>query len=129
MKSCPTCSKTFTDPNLSFCLDDGTPLVSIAETVVSPSSSESASTQPSTEAYKPRDWQAPDYQPPGFQTSAAVPPRKKTWPWVVGVLAVLGIGVIGIGVAGAILIPNMMRKASNQNNSNPTVERRDEPIS
>jgi hypothetical protein len=126
MKSCRTCNKTFTDPNLSFCIDDGTPLVSIAETVVSPSSSEGASPPSSTEAYKPRDWQAPDYQPPGFQTSTTAPPRKKTWPWVVGVMAVLGIGVIGIGVAGAILIPNMMRKASLKDSSNPVVERRDD---
>lgn len=127
MKSCPTCNKTFTDPNLSFCIEDGTPLVSIAEPADetgAPSSSEDASV-PSP--YKPRDWQAPDYQPPGFQTSTPSPPRKKTWPWVVGVLAVLAIGVIGIGIALAILIPNMVRKASNQNNSNLRVERSDDP--
>lgn len=127
MKSCPTCNKTFTDPNLSFCIDDGTPLVSVAApadetTVVTPSSGDSASIPPPTEVYKPRDWQAPDYQPPGFQTSTAAPTRKKAWPWVVGIL-VLVIGVIGIGIAGAILVPKMLRTASNKNNSNSNVER------
>ena len=134
MKSCPTCNKTFTDPNLSFCIDDGTPLVSVAEpadetTVVSPSSGDSESIPPPTEVYKPRDWQAPDYQPPGFQTSTAAPTRKKTWPWVVGILAVLAIGVIGIGIAGAILVPKMLRTASNRNSSNPSVERSGDPNS
>jgi hypothetical protein len=73
--------------------------------------------------YKPRDWQAPDYQPPGFQTSTAAPAGKKSWPWVVGILAALGIGVIGLGIAGALLIPRMLRTASNSNSSNANVER------
>jgi Domain of unknown function (DUF4440) len=128
MKSCPTCNKTFTDPNLSFCLDDGTPLVSVAAppdetTAVSPSAGDRGSIPPPTEVYKPRDWQAPDYQPPGFQTSTAAPARKKSWPWVVGILAVLGIGVIGLGIAGALLIPRMLRTASNSDSSNANVER------
>jgi hypothetical protein len=131
MKSCPTCNKTFTDPNLSFCIDDGTPLVPVAApadetTVVTPSAGSRASIPPPTEVYKPRDWQAPDYQPPGFQASTAAPTGRKTWPWVVGILAVLAIGVIGIGIAGAILIPNMLRTGSN-NSSNANVERTGAP--
>jgi hypothetical protein len=134
MKRCPTCNRTFTDPNLSFCIDDGTPLVSVAEpadetTVVSPSLGDGATTPPPTEVYKPRDWQAPDYQPPGFQVPPAAPTRKKTWPWVVGILVVLAIGVIGIGIVGAILVPKMLRTASNKNNSNANVERSGEPNS
>jgi hypothetical protein len=134
MKTCPTCNKTFTDPNLSFCLDDGTPLVSVAApadevTEVSASSGADESIPPPTEVYKPRDWQASDYQPPGFQTSSAAPTRKKTWPWVVGILAVVVIGVIGIGIAGAILVPKMLRTASNKNSSNPKVERSGDPTS
>ncbi|MFN2512242.1 MAG: nuclear transport factor 2 family protein [Pyrinomonadaceae bacterium] len=126
MKSCPTCNQTFTDPNLSFCIDDGTPLVSVAApedevTVVSPSGRHET-VPPPTEVYKPRDWQAPDYQPPGFQHATAAPPSKKKWPWVVGLLALLVIGVIGIGIAGAILVPKMMRAASNRN-SNSNVRR------
>lgn len=127
MKSCPTCNKTFIDPNLSFCVDDGTPLVSVTApadetTIVSPSSGGIESSPPPTEVYKPRDWQASDYQPPGFQTSAATPGRKKAWPWVVG-LVTLVIVVIGLGIAGAIIVPKMLRSASNKNNSNPNVGR------
>jgi uncharacterized protein DUF4440 len=134
MKTCPTCNKTFTDPNLSFCLDDGTPLVSVAPaadetTVVSPSSGDSENIPPPTEVYKPRDWQASDYQPPGFQTSTAAPTRKKTLPWVVGILAVVVIGVIGIGIAGAILVPKMLRTATNKNSSNRNAERSGDPNS
>ncbi|MCM3906230.1 MAG: nuclear transport factor 2 family protein [Pyrinomonadaceae bacterium] len=125
MKSCLTCKKTFTDPNLSFCLDDGTPLISVAAPAneVSPSAKESTSIPTLTEIYKPRDWQAPDYQPPGFQPSTAAPTGKKTWPWVVGLLAALAIVVIGIGIAGAIFVPRMLRTASNRNSSNPSVKR------
>ena len=127
MKSCPTCKKTFTDPNLSFCLDDGTPLVSVAApadetTAVSPLSDDGESNPPATELYKPRDWQAADYQPPGFQTTPGAPTRKKAWPWVVGIL-VLVIGVIGLGIAGALLVPKMLRAASNRNSSNSNPER------
>jgi len=131
MKSCPTCKKTFTDPNLSFCIDDGTPLVSVADpadeaTVVSPSLSESV--PPPTEVYKPRDWQAPDYQPPGFQTSTAAPTTKKTWPWVVGVLALVGIGMIAIAIGG-ILVFKVLRPESNKNSSTPSADRRGDPNS
>jgi hypothetical protein len=132
MKSCPTCKKTFTDPNLSFCIDDGTPLMPVVApvdetTVVSPSSSDSPGIPPPTEVYKPRDWQAPDYQPPGFQTSTPAPRSKKTWPWVVGLLAALAIGVIGIGIVGAIFVPRMLRTATNNNSSNPSVNRGVDP--
>lgn len=133
MKSCPTCNKTFTDPNLIFCVDDGTPLVSVAAhsdetTVVSPSSGDSLSNPAPTEVYKPRDWQASDYQPPGFQTGTAAPTSRRAWPWILGI-AVLLLGVIGLGIAGALLIPKMLRVASNKDNSNSSVERGGPPNS
>ncbi|CAN5656614.1 hypothetical protein BH18ACI4_BH18ACI4_25510 [soil metagenome] len=131
MKRCPTCNKTFTDPNLSFCLDDGTPLISVAipdeTTVVAPSSG-SARIPPATEAYKPRDWQAADYQPPGFPTPTAATTRKKAWPWVAGIL-VLVIGLLGIGIAAAILGPKVMRTVSNKNSRNPDAQLGSEPNS
>ena len=122
MKSCPTCNKTFTDPNLSFCIDDGTPLVSVAEppdetTVVSPSLGDTEHSPPPTEVYKPRDWQAPDYQPPGFQTPTAAPTGKKTWPWVVGLVAVLGIGMIAIAIGGILLLKALRPESSSSNRS------------
>ena len=129
MKSCPTCNKTFTDPNLSFCLDDGTPLVSFEvpadeTTAVSPSLGDTGENVPPlpTEVYKPRDWQAPDYQPPGFQVSTPAPARKKAWPWVVGILALALVGVIVIGIGG-VLAYKLLRPESNRNSSNPVADR------
>jgi hypothetical protein len=127
MKSCSTCHKTFTDPNLSFCIDDGTPLVLVAEpadetSAVPPSSGERASSPPPTEVYKPRDWQAHDYQPPGFQTSTILPPAKKTWPWVVGTLAAVVFGMLAIGIGG-LLLYKLLNPTPPRNDSNPGVER------
>lgn len=124
MKRCPSCNKTFTDQNLSFCIDDGTPLapVTAAEdetTVVTPSSSPGSSDSADSKAYVPRDWQT-DYQPPG-----SLPPpvqKRKVWPWVVGILAVFIIGLSVLALAAAILVPNMMRAASNRNSSNHNLE-------
>jgi hypothetical protein len=123
MRRCPTCNRTYTDQKLSFCIDDGTPLVPVsapvdATTVVSPSSDQSRNDVPPTQSYLSNDRKTPAYQPPG----SYVPPRgqtkRKVWPWVVGTLAALFLLVIGLGIAAAILIPNMMRAASNRNSSN-----------
>ena len=132
MKRCPTCNKTFTDQNLSFCLDDGTPLVpvdvSADETTIVGDETTRVSPSPnlsdSSGAYKPRDWQA-DYQPPGSYATGAPPSKRKVWPWIVGILALLVIGVVGLGIAAAVLIPNLMRSAANRNSSraNANVER------
>ncbi|MEP6920227.1 MAG: nuclear transport factor 2 family protein [bacterium] len=115
MKRCPTCNKTFTDQNLSFCPEDGTPLLPLQpaddETTVV-SSPAAASAQP---AYVPRDWQT-DYQPSG--SSAPLVQKRKAWPWVVGILAVLFIGMIGIAIAAKLLLPGMLRAAANANRSN-----------
>ena len=129
MKRCPTCNKTYTDQNLSFCIDDGTPLAPVTPaadetTVVNPSPQERGSGQPVQGAYVPRDWQASDYQPPGSSAPPNQPSRRKIWPWVVGILAVVFIGIIGVGVVAAILIPNMMRAAQrSRTNANVNSER------
>ncbi|MGI9167490.1 MAG: DUF4440 domain-containing protein [Pyrinomonadaceae bacterium] len=133
MKRCPTCNETYPDQNLSFCIDDGTPLVPVTlsadeTTVVSPSPDQRSSNQPSAPgAYVPRDWQAPDYQPPGSSVPPGKASKRKVWPWVVGILAVAFIGIVGIGIVAAILIPNMIRASSNQNRAtaNANIERRD----
>lgn len=118
MKRCPTCNKTFTDQNLTFCIEDGTPLVALADaadetTVVSPSVGKSSASAAS-EAYVPRDWQR-DYQPPG-----SFPPaneRRRTWPWVVGIIGALLLGLIGLGIALAFMVPKVFRN-KNRGNAN-----------
>jgi hypothetical protein len=121
MKRCPTCNKTFTDANLSFCIDDGTPLVTIADdetTVVSPSGSQT--NEPP--AYKPRDWQTLPYQPPGFTGPTNGTKKSKTWPWIAGIIAVVVIAFVGLGIAAALIIPQLVRTGTNRN-SNANVSR------
>jgi uncharacterized protein DUF4440 len=136
VKRCPTCNKTFTDQNLSFCIDDGTPLVPVdtsaeettviedESTVVNPSPATVSGSPSSAGAYKPRDWQT-DYQPPGSYAPSGDARKRKVWPWLLGILALLFIGLAALGIAGAIFIPKMIRSAENRNNAggNSNVER------
>ena len=92
MKRCSTCNRTYTDPNLSFCIDDGTPL-----TVVD--------SQDESTVVSPRDGDAP-YRPP----AAYVPPqtrRKRVWPWVVGIGGAFILGIIAITIAAVVLAPRI----------------------
>jgi hypothetical protein len=127
VKRCPTCNRTFTDRNLSFCIDDGTPLVAVESqadevTRVSPSQGGSSG-EPTIQA-------VPAYQPPRAYSPPGAPPsqsKRKVWPWVLGILALLLLLLIGIGIAAAIFIPRMLREAANNNNSsvNANVNRND----
>jgi hypothetical protein len=114
MKRCPTCSRTFTDPDLSFCIEDGTPLVTAdadrdpEATVISPSASQT-SPQPAN-----ANWQTPAYTPPHLPPPPSQQ-RKKIWPWVVGSLGLLLLVFIGLGIAAALIVPNMMREAEQRN--------------
>ena len=124
MKRCPTCNKTFTDQNLSFCIEDGTPLVAIADgadeiTVVSPHASQ-ADQDAETKAYVPRDWQQ-DYQPPGSFEPAGE--KRRIWPWVVGIGGAFLLGIVGLGIVLALMVPKMVRNRANTNNANTIAER------
>ena len=123
MKRCPTCNKTFDDANLSFCIDDGTPLVPIADdetTVVSPSTGSQTDEPP---AYKPRDWQTLPYQPPGSTGPTNGTKKSKTWPWIVGLLAVVIVGFVGLGIAAALIVPRLVRTNRNSNANVTRTER------
>lgn len=130
MKRCPTCNRTFTDANLSFCIDDGTPLadVSVAQdetTVVSPSSSRSAD-QTANDESTPRDWNQPAYQPPGTYIPPSAGKKRRVWPWVLAVVCVLLIGIVGLGIVAAFVIPKILRSASNDNRAGYSSDRRGE---
>ena len=126
MKRCPTCNKTFTQRNLSFCLDDGTPLLEIADTdettMISPQAGK-GSDHSDDAPYVPRDWQQ-EYQPPG----SFEPPgqKRRVWPWVMAIVGALLIGLVGLGVAFAYLMPRMLRAGANSN-ANVSAPRREEP--
>lgn len=130
MKRCPTCQRTYTEQNLSYCIDDGTPLVEVIDddpTVVSPR-------QPTT-ADTSNDWNAVAYRPPG----AYVPPdtrKRRVWPWVLGLVGLLVLVIAGLAIAAALVLPGMMRRAnsnetaterSNRNSDVPTLTPRSSP--
>jgi ketosteroid isomerase-like protein len=114
MKRCPTCNKSYTDPNLSFCIDDGTPLVKADAAASYDSEATLVSPSPSGGG-APSDWKGPVYQPPGQVGPAPTAPNRRVWPWVVGILALLFLVLIGFGVVAAIYLPNMMRAARDTN--------------
>lgn len=127
VKRCPTCNKTFSEEHLSFCIDDGTPLVAVdpiddEATVVrsaprdgSPGSDfSSGSSQPNAAPYQP-----PSYVPPGSYGQD----KRRTWPWVVGILAILFIVFAGLGIAAIALLPRLMRESNTNTNVNANVVR------
>ena len=109
MKRCSTCNRTYTDPNLSFCIDDGTPLTTVDAdddtTVVRPRGNEDD------------EWNALGYRPP---TSSYVPPGtepnkpRRMWPWILGIGGAFLLGILAISITAAILVPRMMRSRQNE---------------
>jgi hypothetical protein len=132
VKRCPTCNKTFTDRNLSFCIEDGTPLVPVDNspdeiTVVSPSARDAAdrSAGPSS---GPDEGIVPPYQPPGYYASPGVPPRKRRiWPWILGLLLVLVLVLVGMGAVAWFYFQPLKYVTANTNTSdaNANVDRGD----
>lgn len=89
MKRCPTCNRTYTDPNLSYCVDDGTPLTEVAD---------DASTI------------IPQYRPPITPVAPPQQKRRRAWPWLLATVVAFVLGVAGLMIAAAIFVPRMMRE-------------------
>jgi len=99
MKSCPTCNKTFSDPSLSYCIDDGTPLVSTGDY-----DDEFTEAGAGTGAGR----NPPPYQPPGYQQVAE---KRRTWPWLVGIFGILLLVLVAASIAAAIFVPRILKKS------------------
>ncbi|HEX8653384.1 MAG TPA: hypothetical protein VF708_21390 [Pyrinomonadaceae bacterium] len=123
MKSCPACQQTYEDDSMDYCLNDGVQLVS-----ATPASDPQAtlhipsprSTDPNTPPQQ-ESWQTagPTYTPP------VAPTGQRNWlPWILGGVALLIFGAIGIvGVAGFLLYKMSAPSASSDRpsyNSNKT---------
>ena len=111
MKRCPTCKRLFTDANLSFCTDDGTPLAKVEdsnETVLNTPAQEAPPEPPARGLGMSPAYQPPSYVAPGQS-------RRKVWPWVVGILVLVLMVVAGLGIAAAVFVPRMLRAAANEN--------------
>lgn len=100
MKICPRCQRTYPDDNLNFCLDDGSVLTQAGpatppETVLM---NQPRMTDPNTGQPSQPGMQA------GWNTAPqqySVQPKKssKTWLWVLGILALVGL-LCGGGIIG-----------------------------
>jgi hypothetical protein len=111
MKNCPRCKANYTDETLSFCLQDGTPLVAFldeAETVISSKNQMLNSFQTNSDA-KP------------FSNSVEVPEQKKSRTLLVVfatiLLTSLLLGAIGIG-SWFYLRPNQPLQVTQNTNVN-----------
>jgi hypothetical protein len=139
MKRCPSCSRTYTDASLNFCLEDGTPLVADApgldpNATIRITDPRDTNAPPPVEPYRqqtPAASQQPtQYDPARAQQwsamSAAQPRRKSNavW-WILGGVAV--VGIIGIGITVMLLALASMSSNSNSNanvnNSNSRASR------
>jgi hypothetical protein len=93
MKRCPTCNRTYTDPNLTFCVEDGTPLkteeLDDESTIVSP------------------------YRPPGSYVPLPTghEQRRRVWPWILGLVGAFGIGAAVLLIAAVVVVPRIAKRA------------------
>ena len=123
MKRCPQCNRTYTDDALSFCLDDGSPLVSAG---APPPSDPGATVQypqardtspQATIAYHSTPPPASPTPPPAWSPMPPSAPQKRSvWPWLLGIGAVLVF--MGIGVVILIFAVTKMTNANSNNSSN-----------
>lgn len=121
MKRCPQCNRTYADDALSFCLDDGSPLVTAS---APPPSDPSATIQyPQARDTSPQPTIAfnpgsppppPPPTPPAWSPMPPQAPQKRSvWPWLLGIGAVLVF--MGIGV---VILIFAVASMTNDNNSN-----------
>lgn len=131
MKRCPSCNRVYSDLSLNFCLEDGTPLVADTPnfdpnvTLPYPSSHET-SEPPPTEIYRP-DSPALNQVTAKPQVRAwsptPLPQKRKSYTvwWILGGVAVLGIGGIGLTVILVVLASIGSQMEVNTNNSNSNI--------
>jgi hypothetical protein len=134
MKRCPQCNRTYTDDALSFCLDDGSPLLSASGPMSDPGATvqypQPRDTSPqATIAFNPGQAAPPPPPPPPAPSWNPMPPsapqKRSAWPWVLGIGAVLvfmGIGVV-ILIFAVAKIANNNNNNGNSNNSNKVANR------
>lgn len=121
MKRCPRCNRTYTDPSLNFCLEDGTPL--IVGGAPDPNATIRYSAPLDTTPSQPEPYRqaAPllnqvdaTAQPRQWSPMPPTAPRRKSgavW-WIIG--GILVVGIIGIGIV--IMIIALASIGSNTNN-------------
>lgn len=135
MKKCPSCNRTYTDDALSFCLEDGSPLLSVggSSSDQTPSFDPNATLQynpardtnpPPTQIYNPTQTPGQQQPPPQYTPmptpswsptpSPAQPKKSKAVYWILGGVAALVI----VGIVGVVLLVALVGSNLNTNNSN-----------
>ena len=110
MKRCSTCNRTYTDPNLSFCIEDGTPL-----TPFDPQDETTLVNPDATRWNEPGEQGEPRYRPPAaYVPPGTSPRRRRVWPWVLGIGGAFILGIVAITLAAVFLAPRFIRSAQNQ---------------
>ena len=114
MKRCSTCNRTYDDPNLSFCIDDGTPLT--------PVETDDDTTVVRSRNTEENDWNGAAYQPPGSYVPPGTPrpeaKRRRAWPWVLGIAGAFILGIAALSIAGAIFAMRSQRRERVSINTN-----------
>ncbi|HMF55419.1 MAG TPA: hypothetical protein VK619_03590 [Pyrinomonadaceae bacterium] len=121
MKRCPNCNRTYTDDALSFCLDDGSPLVNADAdphaTLLYPPPRDTSPQPPAPPSYsqQPQNQFAAPPPPSWGPTPPPAPARKKSaLPWIIGGLVVGAVFIVGAIVVLA-LIGSSMKKTTTDN--------------
>jgi hypothetical protein len=129
MKRCPTCNRSFEDDTLSFCLEDGTPLVTEVggrsdsqQTLVSPRPPETSGGSAPTQPYVQRPGASTSPYPAASPTYGPGGGGHQTWPWVVGVFAILSVAVVAILIV-VFTVPGILKPTENGNRQQPSPSR------
>jgi ketosteroid isomerase-like protein len=125
MKRCPSCQRTYEDDSQTYCMNDGTPLVSdgappsLDKTMMAGSMGAPPPIPPPSQLGAPQgEWATPSWSPtPTWsQPGMGAPPtqKKSKLPWILAGLAVVLIGLVGIGGAAAYFL---LRKTSDESSN------------
>lgn len=116
MKICPKCGKTYDDPSLNFCLDDGSILNqrdgggnATPQTVLMNQSPTSDYNQPFGGPAAPQNQYVP--------VQNAAKKGSKTWLWVVGILGLIVV-LCGGGFGGLLILGSLSDNTNNDPKSN-----------
>lgn len=109
MKTCPKCGKTYSDPNLNFCLDDGS-ILNQSNTAGNIPPQTIQMNEPRTTGFNQQ------FGGPSAQHNQFVPvqnsggkQKSKAWMWVVGILGLVFL-VCGGGFGGLLLLGKLADK-------------------
>jgi len=124
MKRCPTCSETYADDTMSFCLSDGAPLILVT---AGPPSSQATLVapgplSPDTSPQRPpitnpayANQSAPNWTQPTMPQYGVPPGQQRSLlPWILAGAALLGLAVVGIAAIALLVLSS---SGSNRNAS------------